>query len=315
MSVRVPGQRLWVGALLFALACAGLSHVSAQNTVTETRTVTRAGTPGSPVPALPPQDVRVSLQDNQALRVENVGGGTPAWFPALITGIGALLTSLIALTATLMAVAKSNRQNADNTKRAIEAAAANAQMAINQKANELEIAAIEQRLSSFFGPFMQLSAENKRLAVLLRARQPDANFRTLRALLDQEWKPSATDQQLLDKVVENGLTLRGLIREKAGPVSPTLMPYLSRASAHFTILALAHARALTEKTEDFADYVYPRQLDGVLELECQRLVARRDALRGDLSKQHAPATDLIIPDELALDEPAHAKTPSAAAAD
>jgi hypothetical protein len=314
VSVRLPGLRLWLCALLCALGCAGLSHVSAQNSVTETRTVTRVGTPGSPLPELPPQDVRVSLPSNQALRVESVGGGTPAWFPALITGIGALLTSLIALTATLMAVAKSNRQNAENTTRAIAATTTSAQNAVNQKANELEIASIEHRLSNFFGPFMQLSAENKRLAGLLRARQPSANFRTLRALLDQEWKPSETDQQLLDKIVENGLTLRGLIREKAGPVSPILMPFLSRASAHFTILALAHARALTEKTEEFAAYVYPRQLDGVLDLECGRLVERRDTLRADLSRQHAAATDLIVPEELAMDEPAHAETPSATAA-
>lgn len=303
------GLRLFAGALLCAQGCVGFSPISAQNTVEETRTVTRVGEPGAALAELPPRDVRVSLPDNSVLRIESIGGGTPAWFPALITGIGALLTSLIALIATLLAVRKSNAQNAANTTSAIEAAATNAQNAVNQKANELEIAAIEQRLSSFFGPFMQLSAENKRLADLLRARQPTHDFRTLRALLDSEWKPSTTDKQLLDKIVENGLKLRRLIRENAGPVSAVLMPYLSRASAHFTILELAHARSLTEKTEEFAAYVYPRQLDGVLGLECCRLVERRDALRADLSKQHPAAADLDIPANLALDEPPQDEPP------
>jgi hypothetical protein len=80
------------------------------------------------------------------------------------------------------------------------------------------------------------------------------------------------------------------------------MPYLSRASAHFTILELAHQGQLTEMTDDFVAYVYPRQLDKVLELECNRLVTRRDVLRTDLSARHPAAPELNIPAELALDE-------------
>jgi len=140
-----------------------------------------------------PQPLVLTVSNEKPLRIENVGGGgTPAWVPALITGIGAVITSLVALGASLLAVHRANRQSAQNTKDALQTAAQNTHAAIQQKSNELEIAWIETRLSSFFGPFMQLSEENKRLAALLRGRQSDGDFRTLKALLDPSWKNNAS---------------------------------------------------------------------------------------------------------------------------
>jgi hypothetical protein len=237
-----------------------------------------------------PSRVVVDIPDNKTLRIENVGGGSPGWMPALITGLAALLTSIIALIATLTAVGRTNRQNANNTTKALEKATENATLAINQKANELEIAALEKWLSEFFGPFIQLSQENKRLAELLRSRQGDDNFRTLKALLDSAWNRTAnsTDLQLVDQIVRNGLLLRSLIRKKAGPVSPAVQEVLAKASAHFTILDMANRGLLTEKTESFGEYVYPRDLDGILDAERVRVESRRDLLRSNLSKAHPP---------------------------
>lgn len=265
---------------------------------------------GNQVRSLPPvtrnevaPELTLKLPE-RPLVIQTQGGGAPAWSPALITALGSLAASLIALFTALAAVRKGNKQSAENTRQSIEMTERNTQAAVNQRSNELEIATIEERLSKFFGPFMQLSEENKRLAGLLRNRQPDADFRTLKALLDPAWKNAAspTDLNLVGQIVANGVKLRTLIRESAGPVSWVLMPYLSRASAHFTILELAHEGQLTEQTDDFVAYVYPRQLDKVLELECDRLVKRRDALRSGLSTRHAAAPDLTIPTEFALDE-------------
>jgi hypothetical protein len=150
---------------------------------------------------------------------------------------------------------------------------------------------------------MQLSEENKRIAELLRSRQPDPSFRTLRALLDPEWKSSAseTDLNLINRIVSTGIALRTLIREKAGPTSAALSEYLSHAAAHFTILELADAGALTERTGEFDQYVYPRQLDSVLILERERVEARRDELLSNLAERHDAPQTLSIPSELALE--------------
>jgi len=251
--------------------------------------------PQSDPAAAPQPPVRVQLSSDKPLRVEQSGGGgTPGWLPAIITGL-----------LTLAAVAWTNRQNTKNNRDALTASATNAKAAANQKANELEIAALEARLSEFYGPFLQLSEENKRLADLLRSRQGDG-FRTLTALLGDTWAASAeaTDKNLVAQIVENGVTLRQLIRDKAGPASRALQPYFARASAHFTILELAHKGELKGEPKKFADYVYPRQLDGVLDLERARLEKRRDMLRTRIAEEHSPIEDLVIPPDLALEAPA-----------
>lgn len=252
-----------------------------------------------------PRQVDVRILADQPLRVESAGPSTPGLLTALIS-LGA---PLIALIGSLIVVSRSNRQSEKNSLAAIDLASNNVQAAVNQKANELEIARIEQWLGTFFGPFMQLSEENKRIADLLRARQPDPEFRTLKALLDPEWKRSAskTDLSLISRIVGNGVQLRTLIREKAGPTAPALSDYLARAAAHFSILELADAGALAGQTGDFDLYVYPRQLDPVLKLERDRLETRRDALLSGLSERHAAAPPLEIPPNLALDAVADSK--------
>jgi len=244
--------------------------------------------------------VTVKISTDRPLSIANASPSGPTWLSTLLSA----LPAVVALIGSLIVVRLGNRQSEKNTMAALNVAATNAQVAINQKANELEIGRIEKWLSDFFGPFMQLSEENKRIAGLLRSRQTDPSFRTLRALLDPEWKKSAskTDLNLINRIVGTGIALRTLIREKAGPTSPALSEYLSRAAAHFTILELADAGALTERTEDFDQYVYPRQLDAVLNLERERLEARRDMLLSNLAERHAAAPALVIPPELALDK-------------
>lgn len=244
------------------------------------------------------QPVAVRIQTDKPLRVETSTNGGVSLLSALIV----TLPALIALFASLLVVRRSNQQSEKNSVAAINLASANAKAAVNQKANELEIARIDDWLATFFGPFMQLSGENKKIADLLRSRQADPNFRTLKALLDPEWKKtaSATDLNLINRIVANGIQLRQLIREKAGATGPELTPYLSHAAAHFSLLELADAGALTDQTGDFHENVYPRQLDPVLQLERQRLEQRRHDLLGALSERHAVAPPLEIPLELAL---------------
>lgn len=180
----------------------------------------------------------------------------------------------------------------------------NTRASIIQKTNELEIASIERVLSDFIGPFIHLSDENKILAAELKRKQPGgAEFRTLTALLTPGWSDglSPGDQALLNAVVENGGELRRLISEKgASSVSPRLMPYFSKASAHFRLLEMAAAGSLDNDPERYASYVYPRQLDAIMASEHLRLLERREALRSRPAQAHAPMAELVIPEELAL---------------
>lgn len=174
--------------------------------------------------------------------------------------------------------------------------------AINQKANELEIKEIQVRMNDFYGRFQQIAEENHLIAREFKAHQGDPAMRTLVKLLDPAWRASLSpsDKAIVKSLVENGNILRTLIREKSGLVDPAILPYLSRAALHFSMLDLAHAEKLENKPDRFEKFVYPRVLDEVLVLEMGRLNSRIRKLVQASSKSHAPMQALHIPPNLAL---------------
>jgi hypothetical protein len=205
---------------------------------------------------------------------------TSPWWIALVT---AGLSGLAALGGALVGY-KSNQ--------------ASARAAIVQKTNELEIDALDRRLSEFVGPFMQLSEENRLLAEELKSRHGGAGLRTLTALLTPGWKAGLTvgEARLLEVVVANGVELRRLLMERgAAMVSPALLPFFSRASTHFRLLDLAYKGGLDADPARYSAYVYPRELDGIMEAERGRLEARRELLRREPHHSHDRMADLVVP--------------------
>lgn len=178
----------------------------------------------------------------------------------------------------------------------------NAVAAINQKANELEIKEIQGRLNDFYGRFQQVADENHLIAREFKAHHGDPAMRTLLKLLDPEWRASLSpsDKAIVKSLVENGNMLRTLIREKSGLVDPAILPYLSRAALHFSMLGLAHAGELENEPDRFGKFVYPGVLDDVLVLEMNRLNCRIRQLVEASSKSHLSMPALQIPPNLAL---------------
>lgn len=174
-----------------------------------------------------------------------------------------------------------------------------------QKANEAELKVIQDRLDTFFGPFRQMSGVNRLMSRDLRDRQGDARFILLEQLFDQTWRASlsAGETALIDEIAANAKTLRAFITQHAGMVDEQLTPYLSRVSAHYRVLELAHEKTLGSDPKPFVDrYVFPAQIDKVLELEVARLERRRQDLM-QAPFQAPPAREpLVVPPELALKE-------------
>ncbi|MBY5701204.1 hypothetical protein GOL26_09485 [Sinorhizobium medicae] len=176
--------------------------------------------------------------------------------------------------------------------------------AINQKANELEIKEIQTRLNDFYGRFQQVAEENHLIAREFKAHQGDPAMRTLLKLLNPGWRDtlSLSDKAIVKSLVDNGNMLRSLIREKAGLVDSAILPYLSRAALHFSMLDLAEKGELENEPQRFGRFVYPTVLDGVLQLEMSRLNCRIRRLVENSSSSHPPLENLKIPQELALPE-------------
>jgi hypothetical protein len=178
-----------------------------------------------------------------------------------------------------------------------------AKRTLTQNSNAAELKDLQAKLDAFYGPYLQRSEENKLLADEVKSRQDNPNdFRTLTLLLDPDWRSRLTisDQTIVGEIVRNDRDLNSLIREKAGMVDEQVLVYLVRASAHFRMMDLAYRKKLENRPDRFGNYIYPRQLDGVLKLEMDRLRQRCDLLRRKPMLSHRAIEPLKIPPNLAL---------------
>ncbi len=172
-----------------------------------------------------------------------------------------------------------------------------------QKANEAELAALDAKLDKFYGPYLQLSSTNRLIATELKSRQPEPEkMRILLILLDPEWrsKLSKGDAALVDEIVSIDEALLKLIQETSGLTSSSVQPYLWRAASHFRMMVLARKSKLDNDPQRYASYVYPRELDEVLDLETDRIHGRMETIRRAPMQLHPPPPELVIPERLKL---------------
>lgn len=242
-------------------------------------------------------------RDSLAIRVESVSpmtlnnGTSVPWWTYWIPSVGPIISGILAFFGVFLGL----RIATKNASETMQSAQRNSEAIIWQKANETELLDIQVKLDEFYIPFQLKSNANLQFALDLKSRQ-DENYRLLVKLFDAEWRDglSAGDKKLVEIVSNNASELRGLIEEKSGLVDGALLPYLSRASAHFRILDLAYRRELGEDPGPFKSYVYPRELDGVLSLEIARLRTRITHLRSNPSACPPPQEVLKIPSDLEL---------------
>ncbi len=184
----------------------------------------------------------------------------------------------------------------ENTERAAAVAKATAEAAAWQKANEAELRAIQERLDGFYGPFRTMSDVNRLMFRVLRSRS-DHNLVLMRDLFDPAFRAKlpAGEAALLQEIAANAKKLRAFIEANVGMVNAKVMPYLSRAAAHYRMLELAYDGKLGNDPEAFKPFVFPASIETVLGLEVARLEARRDWLMKHPYEAPPPFAPLEIP--------------------
>lgn len=216
--------------------------------------------------------------------IELVQSGRPIWRDILVgpmlSGIAsAIASAIVALIGVRMALR-------------------NTEATLYQKSNEAEVKELQARLNEFYGPFNQISRENELVSREFRDRhkRDDTNFRTLIALLDEQWRTSLdkSDKALLDRMIQNGTDLRKLIRDKSGLVDVKIVPILAKAAAHFSMLEMASKGELENRPARFDTYVYPRELDAAITREIDRLNSRIQSLLNEPGKNHPPIPPLTL---------------------
>ena len=197
---------------------------------------------------------------------------------AAAASAGFALKDVIPLAPALVALAALWFSDASN-KRTLKAAKQNAEGTAWQKANEAEMRAIQERLDGFYGPFQTMSDVNRLMFRVLRSRS-DHNLVLMRDLFDPTFRAKlpAGEAALLAEIAANARKLREFIEARVGMLDAKVMPYLSRAAAHYRMLELAYDGKLGDDPEAFKPFVFPASIEAVLGLEVARLEARRDWL-------------------------------------
>ena len=170
-----------------------------------------------------------------------------------------------------------------------------------EKANEWEIKDLQKKLDSFYIPFLARSKANLTMAQDLRSRNSYTQ-RFLTKVFDKEWieRLPVGDQTIFYEICRTAEILEKFIADNIALADQAMIPYLIAALIHFRILHLAYSAKLGSDSAPFEKYSYPRQLEGVMELEIQRLNQRISILRSDLLKDHGIIPSLKIPQNLKL---------------
>ena len=237
--------------------------------------VNPAPTPASSSSAQVAPSLHVTI-DPASFRSAKPGFPYAAVIPSLVTGI----VSFAALLFTYF-----------GTRSTISASVSNNSAAVWQRSNESEFNAIQAQIGEFYEIFIQISETSRLFSRELKSRQSNpGQFALLRALFDPQWRNglSPDDKVIVQEICENGRQLETLTLNRKVPIDPQLQPYFARAAAHFRILRLAVAGTLGDDVTKFGRYVYPYQLNNVIDLEMRRLRERQDRLRATPSSPPSP---------------------------
>jgi hypothetical protein len=209
-------------------------------------------------------------------------------------------TPIISATVTIIATILALFFGYKNTQASIKASEKAQQSTTWQKVNEAELKDLQTRLDGFYAKFQQLSEVGRLLSQELRSRQPGAGkFFLMDKLFDKVWRTNLSpgDKTVLAQIISNGKALEKLILENSSGSDAALAPYFARAIAHFRMLRLAHDEKLGEDPKPFAIYLYPRQLNNVLQIELTRISQRQSQLRQKPGETPGPMPALNIPDD------------------
>jgi len=285
MKLRVAAALLVLISLLVAIQLADSRLATAQQ-------------PGGPTSSVSTGSTQHSLIQVEPIGPLRLSSDKPSVWTYVVPIAASFLSAFLAFLGATFGLRVTQR----NTEKTVEAGQRTTEATLWQKANEVELRAIQERLDKFYGPLSILLKTDDQFAQDIRSRQPEG-YRLLVKLFDPLWVQSLSpgDQKLVELICERGVVLEQFIHDNAAGVDKELVPYLSRATAHFRILYLAYKHELGTDWERFKDYAYPRQLDKVLEIARERLVARMQHLRANPGVAPGMMPPLVIPPELSLD--------------
>jgi hypothetical protein len=160
---------------------------------------------------------------------------------------------------------------------------------LKQKQQEEERKAIHEKLNSFYGPLQRLRGKSKMLADIFKNAEyfngkTGDERRTLVVLLKGH-EFVGNDLQLLEEIIRIGRKSEILIMQKSGLVDDErVRKILDKAATHYTLIRLAKQKKLNQDVERFKEYVFPEEIDGILENEIKNLNMRLHILNTEIER-------------------------------
>lgn len=219
--------------------------------------------------------------------------------PVIAGGIGALIV--------LFGTIVTNLFNNQFNKRTIEHNYKTLLLQITEKKIEEKRGLINKKLNEFYGPLQTYLNTSREIFRIFATNKPKG-FRTLTYLLnptqfyqspsgeDIQINLDANDKVLLDEIFVIGEKIETLIIEKSGlvDVEALRVKYLPNkgftdvtlegngllaiAIVHLRLIRLAYKGVLQGNVERFESYVYPRELNGIIEKRIQELQSELEDL-------------------------------------
>jgi len=147
---------------------------------------------------------------------------------------------------------------------------------LRQSEREQDVKRVQNLLDKFYGPFKTLKKTNTNLERLLKLEKKDdgperREWRTLERLLEG-YDFSSNQKVLIETIIEINDELDSLIAANCGLITnKELAEKVHIFRAHHRVIKAAYEGRLKKEIWRFKDYVYPRELDGLIDKEAERL--------------------------------------------
>ena len=147
---------------------------------------------------------------------------------------------------------------------------------LRQQKIQQKIQHTQNLLDKFYGPFRTLKKTNTNLEQLLKLQQTEkgptrGEWRTLDRLLN-DYKFSHNEKVLIETIIQINSELDHLIETNCGLITnEELQEKVHVFRAHHRVIKAAYEGQLRGEFWRFKDYVYPRELDNLIDQEAERL--------------------------------------------
>ena len=131
-----------------------------------------------------------------------------------------------------------------------------------EKIREFERNEIYKKLNNFYGPLLVLRKSSKELHDTFKNNE---HYRTVDALIEGRIY-TGNDKILLEEIINIGTQCKKIVIENAGLIDDKKLrdEYIPKLLNHVTIIEKAYKKELKDDVERFHDYVFPIEIDSIL---------------------------------------------------